>query len=99
VHQDGLVHISALSETFVKDPHAVVKAGDIVKVKIMEVDIQRKRIAMSMRLSDEPGQQGRSIGGAGEAAQKKRAPQNREFKADVKQGTMAALFEQALKKK
>ncbi len=52
VHQDGLVHISALSDTFVKDPRTVVKAGDIVKVKIMEVDPQRKRIGLSMRLND-----------------------------------------------
>ncbi|WP_020414039.1 Tex family protein [Microbulbifer variabilis] len=58
VHQDGLVHISALSEKFVKDPHEVVKAGDIVKVKVMEVDVVRKRIGLSMRLSDEPGEQG-----------------------------------------
>jgi uncharacterized protein len=99
VHQDGLVHISALSETFVKDPHSVVKAGDIVKVKVMEVDVQRKRIALSMRLSDEPGQQARSGGSSNDAGKKSRAPQNREFKADVKQGTMAALFEQAMKKK
>ena len=56
VHQDGLVHVSALSEKFVKDPREVVKAGDIVKVKVMEVDIPRQRIGLSMRLSDEPGQ-------------------------------------------
>lgn len=53
VHQDGLVHISALADKFVKDPHDVVKAGDIVKVKVMEVDSKRKRIALTMRLSDE----------------------------------------------
>ena len=52
VHQDGLVHISALSHTFVKDPREVVKAGDIVKVKVMNVDVQRQRIALSMRLDD-----------------------------------------------
>ena len=52
VHQDGLVHISALSNTFVKDPHAVVKAGQVVKVKVLEVDEKRKRIALTMRLSD-----------------------------------------------
>ncbi|MGR5147543.1 Tex family protein [Photobacterium alginatilyticum] len=57
VHQDGLVHISALSDKFVSDPREVVKAGDIVKVKVMEVDLQRKRIGMSMRLNDEPGQE------------------------------------------
>ncbi len=60
VHQDGLVHISALTDRFVSDPREVVKAGDIVKVKVMEVDVQRKRIALSMRLSDEPGQDNRS---------------------------------------
>jgi uncharacterized protein len=54
VHQDGLVHISALSNTFVKDPHAVVKAGQVVKVKVLEVDPKRKRIALTMRLSDAP---------------------------------------------
>jgi uncharacterized protein len=53
VHQDGLVHISALSNTFVKDPHSVVKAGDVVKVKVLEVDVPRKRIALTMRLTDE----------------------------------------------
>ena len=52
VQQDGLVHISALSNTFVKDPHSVVKAGQVVKVKVLEVDEKRKRIALTMRLSD-----------------------------------------------
>jgi uncharacterized protein len=56
VHQDGLVHISALSEKFVKDPREVVKAGQIVKVKVLEVDVQRQRIALTMRMSDTPGQ-------------------------------------------
>ncbi len=56
VHQDGLVHVSALSNTFVKDPHTVVKAGQIVKVKVLEVDLQRQRIALSMRMGDEPTQ-------------------------------------------
>ncbi|RJF77429.1 RNA-binding transcriptional accessory protein [Azospirillum cavernae] len=54
VHQDGLVHISQLSTSFVKDPHSVVKAGDVVKVKVLEVDIPRKRIALTMRLTDAP---------------------------------------------
>ena len=57
VHQDGLVHISALAERFVKDPREVVKAGDIVRVKVMEVDPGRKRIALSMRLADKAGEQ------------------------------------------
>ncbi|MDE1337292.1 Tex family protein [Vibrio aestuarianus] len=60
VHQDGLVHISALTDRYIADPREVVKAGDIVKVKVMEVDVQRKRIALSMRLNDEPGQDNRS---------------------------------------
>ena len=57
VHQDGLVHISALSNKFVQDPREVVKAGDVVKVKVLEVDAARKRIALTMRLDDEPGTQ------------------------------------------
>ncbi|MCV9879425.1 Tex family protein [Brenneria izbisi] len=56
VHQDGLVHISSLADHFVDDPHKVVKAGDIVKVKVMEVDLQRKRIALTMRLDEQPGE-------------------------------------------
>ncbi|GKX64563.1 RNA-binding transcriptional accessory protein [Pragia fontium] len=58
VHQDGLVHISSLADKFVEDPHTVVKAGDIVKVKVMEVDLARKRIALSMRLDEQPGENG-----------------------------------------
>ena len=52
VHQDGLVHISAMADKFVKDPHTIVKTGDVVKVKVMEVEAQRKRIALSMRLNE-----------------------------------------------
>ncbi|MEO6518677.1 MAG: Tex family protein [Pseudoxanthomonas sp.] len=54
VHQDGLVHISALSDTYVKDPREVVKAGDIIKVRVLEIDIPRKRIALTRRLDDVP---------------------------------------------
>jgi protein Tex len=71
VHQDGLVHVSALSNKFVKDPHEVVKAGDVVKVKVLEVDLPRKRIALTMRLTDEvsakrpdSGQRSNDRGGA-----------------------------------
>ncbi len=64
VHQDGLVHISALSDRFVKDPHEVVKTGDLVKVKVLEVDIKRQRIALTMRMSDEPGASGSGRQGA-----------------------------------
>ncbi|WP_420799924.1 Tex family protein [Pantoea dispersa] len=63
VHQDGLVHISSLSDKFVDDPHQVVKAGDIVKVKVMEVDLQRKRIALTMRLDEQPGESNVRSGG------------------------------------
>ena len=55
VHQDGLVHISALADRFVQDPREVVKAGDVVKVKVLEVDAPRKRIALTMRLNDSAG--------------------------------------------
>jgi uncharacterized protein len=58
VHQDGLVHISAMSKTFIKDPREVVKSGDIVKVKVLEVEVARKRIALTLRLDDETGPKG-----------------------------------------
>ncbi len=54
VHQDGLVHVSALADKFVKDPHEVVKPGDVVRVKVLEVDVPRKRIALTMRMGDTP---------------------------------------------
>lgn len=55
VHQDGLVHISSLADRFIEDPHTVVKTGDIVKVKVLEVDLARKRIALTMRLDEVAG--------------------------------------------
>ncbi len=60
VHQDGLVHVSAMSKTFVKDPREVVKSGDIVKVKVLEIEVARKRIALSLRLDDEVGTKGKA---------------------------------------
>lgn len=57
VHQDGMVHISALADTFVKDPHTVVKVGQVVRVKVMAIDEKRKRIALTMRLADAAGQE------------------------------------------
>jgi uncharacterized protein len=62
VHQDGLVHVSALSKNFVKDPREVVKSGDIVRVKVLDVDIPRKRISLTLRLDDD-AQAGSSGGG------------------------------------
>ena len=60
VHQDGLVHISALADKFVKDPHDVVSTGDVVKVKVIEIDEKRKRIALTMKLSDKAEPKNRS---------------------------------------
>ncbi|MEV6104808.1 Tex family protein [Streptomyces sp. NPDC051940] len=65
VHQDGLVHVSAMSRTFVKDPREVAKPGDIVKVKVLEVDVPRKRISLTLRLDDEPGKPAGQSGGGG----------------------------------
>ncbi|KXI30153.1 Tex family protein [Paraglaciecola hydrolytica] len=56
VHQDGLVHISAMTDKFIADPREVVKAGDIVKVKVMEIDVARKRVSFTMRMNDTPSQ-------------------------------------------
>ncbi|MFH8496193.1 Tex family protein [Streptomyces coeruleorubidus] len=77
VHQDGLVHVSAMSKTFVKDPRDVVKPGDIVKVKVLDVDIPRKRISLTLRLDDEAAPQGQE--GTGERRQRGgRPPQQRQ---------------------
>ncbi|WP_414829043.1 Tex family protein [Alteromonas sp. H39] len=70
VHQDGLVHISALTNKFISDPREVVKAGDIVKVKVMEVDVQRKRISFTMRLDDSPAPANKSGAGKPKGGQK-----------------------------
>ncbi|MEV8593893.1 Tex family protein [Streptomyces sp. NPDC052012] len=80
VHQDGLVHVSAMSKTFVKDPRDVVKPGDIVKVKVLDVDIPRKRISLTLRLDDEASAQaGGAPAGGGERRQRGgRPPQQRQ---------------------
>jgi uncharacterized protein len=59
VHQDGLVHVSAMARTFVKDPRQITKPGDVVKVKVLDVDAARKRISLTLRLDDQPGDQRR----------------------------------------
>jgi protein Tex len=59
VHQDGLVHVSAMSRAFVSDPREVVRSGDVVRVKVLGVDVARKRISLTLRLDDEPGDGGR----------------------------------------
>ncbi|EMC0408601.1 RNA-binding transcriptional accessory protein [Vibrio fluvialis] len=98
VHQDGLVHISALTDRFVSDPRDVVKAGDIVKVKVMEVDVQRKRIALTMRLNDEPGQESRPA--RSNQPRQERAPRRRDEPSNAggaMSGAFAAAFAKAKK--
>ena len=101
VHQDGLVHISALSDTFVKDPRTVVKAGDIVKVKVMVVDAQRKRIGLSMRLTDKPepeqaqgsdGAANSARAGSGKAQRSQRGAKPAGKAPEKAGGTFADLF-------
>jgi uncharacterized protein len=96
VHQDGLVHVSAMSTKFIKDPHEVVKAGQVVKVKVIETDVKRQRISLTMRLDDDSAQA--SAGGGAGAAQSRgsqdrrsgqRPQQRREPEAA---GAMAAAF-------
>ncbi|RDH82801.1 MAG: RNA-binding transcriptional accessory protein [endosymbiont of Galathealinum brachiosum] len=96
VHQDGLVHISALSNTFVKDPREVVKTGDVVKVKVMEVDVQRKRIALSMRLDDDSRDQVKDMSREKKRPQKSR-PQNQSANS-MGNSAMADALAQAFKK-
>src|SRR5690606_15352065 len=96
VHQDGLVHISMMSHKFVKDPRDIVKAGDVVKVKVLEVDQERRRIALSMRL-DAPAQGARVTGDA--AGGKSRAAKHRkEAPAAAGGGIMAEAFARALRR-
>ena len=94
VHQDGLVHISALSNTFVKDPHSVVKAGQVVRVKVMEVDEKRKRIALTMRLTDSAPQPGAKVEQRGDRTDGKRLAQHekQEKSSAPAGGSMAAAF-------
>ena len=105
VHQDGLVHISALSEKFIKDPREAVKAGDVVKVKVMEVDIPRKRVGLSMRMGDTPGEKvegnrGGNRGNGGNRQQQAQRPRETATAAPAN-NAMASLFANAkqLKKK
>lgn len=83
VHQDGLVHISALSDRFVEDPRSVVKAGDIVTVKVMSVDLERARIGLTMRLDDQPDEEGGKPRRSGE---KRNAPQGKPSRKGADRG-------------
>ncbi len=76
VHQDGLVHVSAMSKNFVKDPREVVKPGDVVRVKVLDVDLPRQRISLTLRLDDEP-QRPRGGPGSGREGQEGRGDQRR----------------------
>jgi uncharacterized protein len=100
VHQDGLVHISMMSHKFIKDPREVVKAGDVVKVKVLEVDLARKRIALTMKLDAAPPREsGRSDPAARNADRRPPSRQpGREQAQAVGAGLMAEAFARALKK-
>lgn len=104
VHQDGLVHISMMSDQFISDPREVVKAGDVVKVKVMEVEASRKRIALSMRMSDNASDyQAEKATPRGERQSKggqRRVQQHNQKQSQQSQGGgMAALFAAAQQKK
>ena len=103
VHQDGLVHVSAMSDTFVDDPHTVVRSGQVVKVKVMEVDVDRQRIGLSLRLNDEPGAKGLKKSKGGQAGKKPRQQrgngrsqrQRRNDRNDTAGGSMADALRKA----
>jgi protein Tex len=100
VHQDGLVHISMMSNKFIKDPHEVVKAGDVVKVKVLEVDAARKRVALTMRLEDSPDRS-RSAGSppsASTGARTARRETPRREPEPQGNGAMAEALARALKR-
>ncbi|HVX45899.1 MAG TPA: Tex family protein [Mycobacteriales bacterium] len=80
VHQDGLVHVSAMSSTFVKDPRDVAKPGDIVRVKVVDVDIPRKRIALTMRLEDRARDAGAATDAPAKGRPRRPAPKQRKEK-------------------
>ncbi len=90
VHQDGLVHISAMSKTFVKDPRDVVKSGDVVRVKVLEVDVKRQRIGLSLRLDDEVGG-----GGQQDRGRERGKGQRPQRKEPEPQGAMAEALRRA----
>lgn len=100
VHQDGLVHVSALSDKFISDPREVVKAGDIVKVKVLEVDVPRKRISLTMRLQDDLPTPAAAATKPATAA-KKSKPGNRDRQQPVprnNQSAMGSAFAEAFAK-
>ncbi|CAN7590917.1 Tex family protein [Rhizobium sp. LjRoot30] len=101
VHQDGLVHVSQLADRFVKDPHEVVKAGDVVKVRVVEVDAKRKRIALSMRKDDGsmPASQSRDRGAPTGASRPAGGKPRDDKKKPETQGSLGAALAAAMKRK
>ncbi|MEA3278379.1 MAG: Tex family protein [Pseudomonadota bacterium] len=97
VHQDGLVHISALADRFVKDPYEVVKTGDLVKVKVLEVDLERRRIALSMRQGDRPQTQTPNKE-RGQEPRRRQSQPDKQQNQPTASGTMAAAFDRARKR-
>ncbi|HDL4390618.1 TPA: RNA-binding transcriptional accessory protein [Mannheimia haemolytica] len=97
VHQDGLVHISMLSNSFVEDPHTVVKAGDVVKVKVLEVDAARKRIALTMRLDDKPTDKKEPTSGRNSAEIRKNTQKNDRLQSNNRNAFGNNAFADALK--
>ncbi len=95
VHQDGLVHVSAMSRTFVKDPRQVVKPGDIVRVKVLEVDKPRKRISLSLRLDDAPGETVQPAGRNGQSPPRKTNAAPKQRQADAPGGAIAEALRRA----
>jgi protein Tex len=99
VHQDGLVHVSALADRFVKDAHSVVKAGQVVRVKVVEVDLPRKRIALTMRMGDTPQASGKPAGDRRDAPRgNSRAAAGKPNREPAAEGSLASAFAKALKK-
>ncbi|WP_333995419.1 Tex family protein [Burkholderia orbicola] len=93
VHQDGLVHVSAMSTKFIKDPHEVVKAGQVVKVKVIDVDVKRQRIALTMRLDDDAAALGMtSRGGQDRGNAGRGAARPQRSREPEPAGAMAAAF-------
>jgi uncharacterized protein len=92
VHQDGLVHVSALSHRFVSDPHTVVKAGEVVKVKVLSVDLERRRIALTLRLDDPLPEPGADTGSGGRGQRPARAATQSSRREAPAAGAMAAAF-------
>jgi len=106
VHQDGLVHVSQLADRFVKDPSVIVKAGDVVTVRVLDVDLKRKRIALSMRKDDgaegsrpAPISQGSAKGKGGDSGSRAAGQRAAKSETPTPQGSLGAVLSEALRRK